>query len=379
MTWLEHHRQSEQYASDAEVAIRQGECNRAQDLYAKAAHAEEQALQKLDPAKSRTYGISTVSAVSLYFKANQRRTAEALACRYLASEYLPDFAGDQLRDLLQSIWSEQIRERAGVNFAPGQVLVSVKGGEIVEGGAPLDLIVDKVQTVQSLFYRTTEFLLQLPHRRRGGPSREIQDSCRPWLFQAAPGSYQFAVAVQEKSQIEMFRAEPSPKKIADQFLSILRASIESPEDELPEVVPDADYRSTFLELTRSLTPTGKKFTQLDIRSADETHALTLVPATRTAVSAAIRANKPSLVGQPKTEKTLRGVLRALHLDQDWIEITIGEDHLKIKQVGEAVDDVIGPMVNRPVVVQVVQAEKTTTFETLKPVSRSAKRTPKNFR
>ena len=355
MTWLEHHRQSEQYASDAEVAIRRGECNRAQDLYEKAAQAEEQALRKLDPAKSRTYGISTVSVVSLYFKADQRRTAESLAHRYLASEYLPDFASDQLRELLQSIWSEQIRERAGVNFAPGQVLVSVKGGEIVEGGAPLDLIVEKVQTVQSLFYRTTEFLLKFPHRRRGGPSREIQDSCQPWLFQAAPGSYQFAVAVQEKSQIEMFKANPSPKEIADQFLSILRASIESPEDELPEVVPDADYRSTFLKLTRNLTPTGKRFTQLDIRSADETHALTLVPATRTAVSAAIRANKPSSATEPETEKTLHGVLRALHLDRDWIEITVGEDHLKINQVGEAVDDVIGPMVNRPVVVRVVQA------------------------
>ncbi len=187
MTWLEHHCQSEQYASDAEVAVRRGECDRAQELYAKAAQAEEQALRKLDPAKSRTYGVSAVSTVSLYFKAAQRHTAETLAHRCLASEHLPDFARDQLRDLLQSIWSERSRERTGVDFVPGQVLISVKGGKIVKGGAPLDLIVEKVQTVQSLFYRTAEFLKKLPHRRRGGPSKEIEDSCRPWLFQGRSG------------------------------------------------------------------------------------------------------------------------------------------------------------------------------------------------
>ncbi len=154
----------------------------------------------------------------------------------------------------------------------------------------------------------------------------------------------------------MFETDLRPKEIANQFLGILRASIESPEDELPKVVPDADYRSTFLKLTRSLapTPTGERFTQLDIRSADETRALTLVPATRTAVSAAIREIRTSSPAEPEAEETIRGVLRGLHLDKDWIEITVGEDHLKINQVGEAVDDVIGPMVNRSVVVRVVK-------------------------
>ena len=360
MTWLEHHRESERYAADAEVAYHRHERSRAQELYAKAAEAEKHALHCLNPSKIRTYGISAVSVVSLYFKAARLGDAEDMAYSMLASGFLPGFASDQLRNLLHSIWSEKAREQAGVQFAPGQVMIAVKGGEIVEGGAPLDLIVDKVKTVQSLFYRTTELMKGLPHRKRGGPVKKTQESCRPWLFQAVPGSYQFAVAVQEPQQpeLDMFEAtDPRPKEIADKFLDILKASIESPEDTLPDVVQDADYRDTFLKLTRSLAPTGKGFNQVDIRSTAENSTITLDPTTRAVVTAAIRKHRSSSCAEPEPEsktEQIRGILRALHLDRDWIEISEGTERIKIDQVGEAVDDVIGPMVNRLVIVQIVR-------------------------
>jgi hypothetical protein len=275
----------------------------------------------------------------------------------LASERTPSFASEQLKGLLQSIWSEQVRERADVHFAPGQVIVSVKGGQVVEGGAPLDLIVDKVQTVQSLFYRTAEFIRGLPHRKRGLPSKEIQESCRPWLFQTAPGSYQFAVAVQEVAQLDFFKPdEPKPQEVADQFLTILRASIEDPEKAFQTVVPDQDYRNTFLKLARDLAPSGKTFDQLDIRPAAGREMISMVPSTRKEMSQTIRAGRPVVKDQP-TEETLRGVLRALHLDQDWLEVTVGEDHLRVERVAETVDDVIGPMVNKQVLVHVLRGPR----------------------
>ena len=163
MSWLEHHMASERLASQAQIALGEGRRREAVHLYVRAADAESAALASLDVSKTRTLGISAVSAASLYFKAAEFVRAEQMAFQWLGHASLPAFAADQLRNLLQSIWSEQIRERAGTPFAPGQVLISVKGGEVVEGGAPLDLIVEKVQTVQSLFYRTAEFLGEL-HR-----------------------------------------------------------------------------------------------------------------------------------------------------------------------------------------------------------------------
>jgi len=355
VTWLQHHTTSEQLAADAEVAARGGDVPRARGLYTRAAEAEEHALADIEPGKSRTLGISAVSAVSLYYKAAQPQAAERLAYRWLASEGLPNFAAEQLRGLLQSIWSEQVRERANVEFAPGQVSVAVKGGEIIEGGAPLDLIVEKVQTVQALFYRTAEFLRGLPHRKRGGPTKDVLETCRPWLFQTSPGSYQFAVAVQEPRQQFLFASgETRPQEVADQFLKILRASAEAPEEGLPVLVPDSEYRSTFLKLTRNLAPKGKRFSQLEIRSAGETRSVSLVPSTRAAVGQAIRAARPPLLTADEQEQTIRGVLRAVHLDEDWIEVTVDTDHVRIDHVGEAVDDVIGPMVNHAVLVQVTR-------------------------
>jgi len=66
-----------------------------------------------------------------------------------------------------------------VNFLPGQVFVSVKGGEVITGGAPLDLIVEKVQTIQAMFYRTIEFIKDMPLRVRGDQSARFRSRADP--------------------------------------------------------------------------------------------------------------------------------------------------------------------------------------------------------
>ena len=48
---------------------------------------------------------------------------------------------------------------------------------------------------------------------------------------------------------------------------------------------------------------------------------------------------------------LRGSLRAVHLDEDWLEVIVNGNAVRVKGLEDAVDDVIGPMVNRSVVVK----------------------------
>ena len=351
MSWLEYHRQSEQLASDAEVAAYWGDSARARELYKEAAQTEEKALQEVESAKSRTYGITAVSAVSLYFKAAEWQVARSLANRCLGSERLPGFAYHQMDHLLDSIKAEQI----GVNFDSSHILISITGGEIVPGGAPLDLIVSKSQSIKSLLYRTVEYLKGIHHRLRGEPSKDIRDSYKPWLFQAKPNSYQFSASVQAIRQLNMFDANDMlPKQIIDKSFSILQACAESPRDRLLEAVQDVNYRNTFLKITRDLAPTEKenRFRRLDIRSVDAGHPVILVPATREAINDVIKESRPSLPDGEETE--IRGVLRALHLDEDRIEVIDGPNNWRIEGAKEEVDDRIGPMVNRSVVVQTVR-------------------------
>lgn len=103
MTWLEQHRLSERYASDAEIAKLRGENTQAQELYAIAARHEEASLDAIAPDKQRTYGIIAVSAVALRFKAAEFAELKELAYRCLASQRLPEFASRQIEDMLKSI------------------------------------------------------------------------------------------------------------------------------------------------------------------------------------------------------------------------------------------------------------------------------------
>lgn len=355
MSWLSYHQTSEVAASEAHAARRRGEEALATSLFADAAKAELLALKHLSASeKPRTFGVTAVSATALLYKAEQRREAEQFAHSMLGQPGLPDFATDQLREILQSIWNEQAQASAGVRFVPGQVTVSVDGGEVVKGGAPLDLVVERVQTIQALFYRTAEFLKNLPLRRRGPATKPIRDLCRPWLFQSVPGSYQFTVAIQGPAQGDMFvEGEPEPRLVASTFMAILEGAASDPESNLPKIVPDAEYRETFLKLARNLAPTGRSFSHLELRSSNARAPVVLTQDSRKSMTNAIRggASEPPRDAQ-SSNLTLRGVLRAVHLEKDWLEVYVNDAPVRISGVGETVDDVIGPMVNHSVMVYV---------------------------
>jgi hypothetical protein len=107
MSWILHHSQSEQYAKLAEEALREHNNARAIELYRLAAEAEILALKALEPTKTRTIGITAVSAASLLYKAQEFRSSEQLAYQWLITDLLPTFAVRQLQELLQAIWSER--------------------------------------------------------------------------------------------------------------------------------------------------------------------------------------------------------------------------------------------------------------------------------
>lgn len=128
MSWAEHHKRSERLASEAQVALLQSRPKEARKLYARAADAEVQALADLDRSKTRTTGISAVSAASLYCKAADLERAEEVAAQWLGVHALPDFAKRQLRGILQSIWAQ--RACIGSNFEGNLVRAEAAIAEI---------------------------------------------------------------------------------------------------------------------------------------------------------------------------------------------------------------------------------------------------------
>jgi hypothetical protein len=186
----------------------------------------------------------------------------------------------------------------------------------------------------------------------------VQELFEPWLVQRPAGSYQFAVRVRTPAQQELFAANIPPiEAVATTALDILRASIEDPEHELERVVPDAEYRGAFLKLARNLAPTGKRSSGLAL--APERRPLPRLswsrpPGRGSSSATAVHAESGGADGGAPVQ--VRGVLRGLSLERDWLEVSVrGEDgtaeEVRIFDAGETLDDVIGPMVNRPVVVE----------------------------
>ena len=152
--------------------------------------------------------------------------------------------------------------------------------------------------------------------------------------------------------------EPEPRLVAATFMAILEGAASDPETNLPKIVPDAEYRATFLKLARNLAPTGRSFSHLELRSSQARAPVVLTQDSRKSMTNAIRGgvSEPPKDAQ-STEVALRGVLRAVHLEKDWLEVYVDDAPVRISGVGETVDDVIGPMVNHSVVVHAVRDGK----------------------
>ena len=371
MTWLDEHRKSEIFASQAEVAAHEGDTSRARELYAEAAAAEENALMQVESGKQRTYGITAVSAASLLFKSAQYDETLALAYRYLAAESLPPFAWRQLDELVGMTRDEISRAK----WEDEAVIVSLKAGDRLLDTAPVEVLADKFKNLEAFLYRTAEVLHDIPYRAKGKPGPEIRDAYQPWLFPVASSGCQFGIVVGGPSSNGEVPADREPRAhVLNQFYDIMLACAESPAARLSSVIPDAQYRDAFLRLARNLAPGNDRYESLDIAFPLRPRPVVLARDARVMIGDALRAGRVQALPQPREseEVYVNGVLRVVDLERDLIEVLDGAQRVRIKGVGSDVDGVIGPMVNGPVAVQVVRIAGDLQFRGIRPADTAAR-------
>ncbi len=327
----------------------------AQQAYANAALEEVLALDDLDPDKDRTYGVTVVSAASLFHLAGHNAAAQALAHRHLATRELPDFAREDLQELLQVMWDETARDRAGIALGQEQIHVSIRGERIFRGAAPAGLVDSTVKRLEALLYRVAEFELNLPYRTRGSAPKRITDEYKPWLLQSSPGSYQFAVTLTEPAQLQLLdRGGPTPSEVVERSLQIVAACVRSPSSALVDMVRDESYRRIFLKLARDLSPNGASYDVLKLQRQDSESVVNLSAATRYSLTSAIWNMQTASAVEIGEVREYRGILRGVDLNRDWLRIDAASGTVTFQDVGETIDDLIGPMVNRRVIVSAAE-------------------------
>jgi hypothetical protein len=175
---------------------------------------------------------------------------------------------------------------------------------------------------------------------------------------SSAGSYQFSVAIQELKQLDFFKEDSRPDLVAQQFLEILRATASENHEHLETVVPKAEYRNVFLKLSRNLAPTGRTFDSIELRAATDDAPVALTPEARKAINHTIKKNRPiDPQASLSVEEEVIGTLRAVDLERDFLEVVVNGQSLHIEGLSDAMDDVIGPMVNKPVKVQIIRGTR----------------------
>ncbi len=346
------HREAEALSAAAANAHARGRSKEALELYARAARAEESALSQVPTEKSHTRSILSLSIVSLLYKAQLLDAAETRIFQLLGSGDLEEWTNRQLRELLQVVSDERtIATSLHRRYSGESITVALRGGEIGSGTGPLDLILEKAAGLQSLLYRFAEWVGDYPLRVRGSPPKDLMDLMQARASEPTPGSYRLEIRLTEPLQTDLFVApRTQPREVSDAMFEFLARLTGGAPSQLEELVPRPDYRKALLQLTRNVAPTGKRLKEIGIyrRLEDKIQSVYLTDA----LPAKIRDTLPREevnVSEPRGE--LSGVLRALHLDKNWLELfTKDGRHIRCDTVHDMLDDVAGPMVNREVIV-----------------------------
>ena len=90
--------------------------------------------------------------------------------------------------------------------------------------------------------------------------------------------------------------------------------------------------------------------------AHPTHLLT--PEARIVINQTLKKGRPvDTQDSQDTEEELIGILRAVDLDKDFLDVTVRGDSVHVIGLGDTMDDVIGSIVNKRVKILVVHAAR----------------------
>lgn len=362
------HNQAQELSIAAELALRAGDRPEAYRLYAEAAELEREAFTQLPADKPRSRGILAVSYAALLFKAKEYERAEAEIYRILAGDLDPAFRAP-LKELLQVSWEEQELLKVQLQYSDDEILVALRGGEIGMGTARADVAVRYMNAVHSLAYRAAECDAGLTLRSKGPPSPAIQSFLQARATQPAVGSYRFSIRFVEPAQTHLFPEQvalPDSKRVSTVVVQVLRTITGADPAALERLVPRPEYRLALARLARNLVPGGAALTEVEVRQAHDSpdEAVRLHVDQKRRINETIRTLLPASDHLEATERSLQGVLRALDLDRNWLEIRTGEGkNIRVQTGANELDDVIGPLVNRKVLARVTCSQLSSSQKT----------------
>lgn len=350
---MELHDRAQKVTALAESQERDGYVFEAQQLYAEAASIELAAFDTLQSDKQKSRSIVGYSCLTLLYRANEYESALRFARRLLidADSLLPAYVA-RIEDIFDALYYEKRDTRGISKFVNRGMEVRLRGGEIGDGTAPADLFVPIVDAWQSIIVRIAEYLGNYLYRQRGPAPVDLRRALRPQIAPLAPASLRFALVLGDDQQSLFQHADgPDIEKVLKRTVEVVEVLSRGDLAALHDLIANPDYRRVIAQLMRLAMP-RKRFVESYVSTIGPAGASIKVHLTRQNAKAFDEAIRREISGAPTSEDVqIRGVLRGLQLDSEWIEIKDSEGKLQhVNTAGVAVEDVIGPLVNQEVII-----------------------------
>jgi hypothetical protein len=303
----------------------------------------------------------------LYYKANALDEAERWAHRTLAYADVDVHSAEKLRQLLTRIWDDKTLAALKLQLSMYPISMFFRGGHVVKGAAPVDSVDVRTRAMRSLTNRCGDFKNRRP-LARSPESRTTE------MYQAydrhGTGSYRVDLYFSMPDQLAFpfpgASGPAAPSEVMELAIEVLDVATSGDSVDVERLVSDPGYRLIFMRLARQLIPDGYDIGELELRLGGGGQSVVLQDRHKFGLNALIRdfaMPAEAKKRQPRDDEPLKltgmdtrrysGTLRAIDLDMK---------RIRVERIGGAsapdlvlpadmlFDDVIGPMLNRPVVV-----------------------------
>jgi hypothetical protein len=251
------HRKAMEQTDLAHAARRQGDevlalrhFQKAYELEAKAAAAF---ATRTDAEPTRS--VLFRSAATLALDCKLLPEAEKLVCTALTGDP-PDDIAEELRDLLEQIYFERHLALRGIKLQPDEIQMSIAGRAVGFGIAPTEAFLRRVESAETLLYRTAERRQNRAYRDRGRRDRNLSEGLQ--LFMSVPRAASFAVTFRVGASQQLNLPGLSlGEGVIDEMVECLELYKHDEPRQLRARIPDEAYYRNFVSLAQNIAPDGR--------------------------------------------------------------------------------------------------------------------------
>jgi hypothetical protein len=255
-----------------------GEYAQAEELFREAFQLEREAALLLveDTHTEPTRSVLLRSAASLALDCHEYREAERLIAIGLAGNP-PKEIGDELRDLLETVYFSRHLSLRGLELDPGEFQMSMTGSAIGFGVIESGQFLRRAEIADKLLVRTTERLRGTVFRESGSPNKEALNGFEVFFSTVRAASFAISIRLGRPQRQILLPGFVGPKEVVDEFLICMDHFNKGEAEALHERIQEAAYFNNFTALARKMAPDGEKVRTVGFTSVrgDETKQVAL--------------------------------------------------------------------------------------------------------